>query len=59
MRRPDATAGGGAGKHQLRAARAALRGARTMKQAYSDEAREQADKACQNHEPPVVLTREA
>ena len=37
----------------------AARGAGAVEQAYSDEARQQADKACQNHEPPVVLAREA
>src|SRR6476661_7150242 len=36
-----------------------MRDAGTMEQAYSDEARQQADKDCQNHKPPVVLAREA
>jgi hypothetical protein len=30
-----------------------------VKQAHSDKARQQANEACQNNEPPVVLTREA
>ena len=54
---PQPVAAPASASHAWRARPRASAG--TMKQAYSDEAREQADDACQCNEPPVVLAREA
>jgi hypothetical protein len=61
MRRPNAAAGRGASEHEpsMTGPRSRSGGAGAMEQAYSDEAREQANKPCQHHEPPVMLAREA